>query len=155
MVGQLRASRALAWMALGEPSRGMRELHALLAERISTFYISFLSFTMGVAYARIARGEGSASLLFLVRNLGFVLRHALPARRKARALLEAIADSPPDGLGGNSGAANLELARLHAHKGEREAARSRAAQAIEIFERQGAVRAVAQAHELLSSLEQR
>ncbi len=152
IVCYLRAWQAICRMAMGEPSRGMRELQALRDERRGGWLDAFVSYSLAVAYARIARGEGSASVSVLLRNPGFMIRHALPARRKARALLDAIADDPPGGLAVFSGIANLELARLHAHTGDPEAARSRATRAIEIFERQGAHVAVAQARELEDSL---
>jgi hypothetical protein len=89
----------------------------------------------------------------LLRNLGFLFRHALPARRKALALLEPISDDRGSDLGGvYTGLASLELARLHAHRGESEKARSRAERAIEIFERGCANEAVRQSRELIDSL---
>jgi hypothetical protein len=103
-------------------------------------------------YARIARSEGKVDLSVLLRNLGFIIRHVLPARRRARALLARTADHPLHGLGGYSGHAMLELARLHAHLGEHEAALARATQAVELFERHGPSEILRQARELAESL---
>ena len=81
-----------------------------------------------------------------------MLVHALPARKRAQAYLERVADDPPHGIRGYSGAAALELAQLHAKRGEREAAARRAAQAIRTFERQGAAEALRQARALADSV---
>jgi class 3 adenylate cyclase/tetratricopeptide (TPR) repeat protein len=152
MIWLFRAAQATSRLALGEPSRGMRELEALRDERVGGWHQAFIEWSIALAHARIARREGKASLGVLLRNPGFVIRHVLPARRRARALLEENADHPPEGLRIVHGMANLELARLHAYLGEKDAARTRAARAIEIFEREGAHHAVAQARELRDSL---
>ena len=94
-------------------------------------------------------------LSLLRRNLGFVFRHVLPARRLARAYLERLVDDPPAGCRAYCGLALLELAHLHAHFGERDAAARRAAQAAEVFARQGAQNALRQVQPLAASLQQR
>jgi predicted ATPase len=152
MVRLFRSIEATARMALGEPGRGVRTLEAIVAEPLSPWMALNARNALGTAYARIARGEGGGSLSVLLRNPGFVIRHALPARRKAYAILEPIADHPPNDLLGFSGMANLELARLHVHRRQGDAARSRAERAIEIFERQAAHEALRQARELVDSL---
>ena len=154
MVRFCRSMLAGATLALGEPARGMRLMQALHNEQVGGQTGLVLRSVLGVVYARIARGEGRASFWVLLRNLGFLFRHALPARRKALALLEPVADDRGSDLGGVwAGAANLELARLHAHRGESEKARSRAERAIEIYERGCANEAVRQSRELIDSLE--
>src|SRR5215468_11203958 len=130
----------------------MRTIEALPDAPPSPWEAAVTSFALGLIYARTARREVDVPLSVLLRNPGFVIRHALPARRKARALLERIADDPPGGARGFSGLAILELARLHAHFGEREEASRRAAQAIEVFERQGAQEALRQARSVVESL---
>jgi predicted ATPase/class 3 adenylate cyclase len=147
----LRLIGASAAVALGDLSRGMRTIEALPDAPPSPWAAAATSFVLGLIYARTARREVDVPLSVLLRNPGFVIRHALPARRKARALLERIADDPPGGVRGYSGLAMLELARLHAHFGEHEQASRRAAQAIEVFERQKAEEALRQARQLLES----
>ncbi len=56
---------------------------------------------------------------------------------------------------GADATALLELAHLHAHFGERDAAARRAAQAAEVFARQGAQNALRQVQPLAASLQQR
>jgi tetratricopeptide (TPR) repeat protein len=151
MASFLRVSEGVAAMALGDLSRGIGAVEAIRDEPPSPLAKLVAEFSLGVAYARIARGEVRAPFSVLLRNPGFVIRHALPARRKARAILERFADDPPDGLGGYSGLAMLELALLHARRGEREQAAARATKAIEIFGRQGASEAERRARALLAS----
>ena len=148
----LRLIGASAAVALGALSRGMRTIEAIRDNPPTPFAEMMVVFTLGLIYARTARREVNVPLSVLLRNPGFVIRHALPARRKARALLDRIADDPPGGARGFSGLAMLELARLHAHFGEHEQASRRAAQAIEVFERQGAQEALRQARSVVESL---
>jgi hypothetical protein len=56
---------------------------------------------LAVTYAGISSGQAKASLSALVRSPGLVVRHALPARRRARRQLEALATNlPAQALGG-------------------------------------------------------
>ena len=156
----LRVLEAVAATSQGELSRGFAvlEVEAARVESGPWMQVGVSNF-FAFAYAGIARAEVSGgiralvgNLLFMVKNPRFVIRHVFPARRKALALLGRFADDPPHGLRGYSGLAMLELARLHAHKGERDAAAARVAGAIEFFERQGAREALRQARELEASL---
>jgi hypothetical protein len=152
MASFLRVSDGLAVMALGEPSRGIAAIEAIRDAPPSPLLRIVAEFALGVSYARIARGQVSAPVSVLLRNPGFVIRHGLPARRKARAILARIADDSPNGLRGYCGQAMHELALLHVHCGEDEKAATRAAQAVGIFESQGALAALSQSRQLLDSL---
>jgi hypothetical protein len=56
---------------------------------------------LAATYARIASRQAKARVSPLVRSPGFVVRHALPAQRRARRQLEALATNlPVQGLGG-------------------------------------------------------
>ncbi|MBI4518713.1 MAG: AAA family ATPase [Deltaproteobacteria bacterium] len=148
----IRLATGPAVMSLGEPSRGISIIEAARRQPSCPWVEVVATNILGIVYARIARREGRADLSVLLRNPGFIIRHVLPARRKARALLERTADHPLHRLAGYSGSAMFELALLHAHRGEREAARARATQALEVFERQGALEALRQARALADSL---
>jgi hypothetical protein len=146
-----RGFQASGRMGAGEPARGMRALEALRAEPAAGWIDLLPDWSTALASARIARREGSLALSGLLRNLGFVIRYALPARRRARALLERFADPTDERFAGAAGLANLELARLHAYAREHDAARSRAARAVDFYERRGAHHAAAIARELRDS----
>jgi tetratricopeptide (TPR) repeat protein len=148
----LRYVDAVAALGREAPARGMAALQTLRAAAPSPWHEVNIDQTLATIYARIARREVRADPALLVRNPGFVLRHVLPARRRARACLERLADEAPHGYRGYRGLALLELGRLHAYAGEREAAARRTAQAIELFERQDAAETLAQARALAASL---
>ena len=77
-----------------------------LAARTAEVYLA-------VTYARIASRQAKAPVSALVRSPGFVVRHALPARRRARRQLEALATNlPAQGLGGFVPTIERELRRL-------------------------------------------
>jgi hypothetical protein len=84
----------------------------------------------------------------LLRNPGFVLRHALPARRKARARLEqSVQECERGEFRSHEGTVHLELAALLARF-----ARHHLGRALAILERQGAEVALGRARELAASL---
>lgn len=145
----LRYVDAVAALGRGAPARGMATLESLRRTAPSPWAEVNIHQTLATIYGWIARREIRADPLVLIRNPGFVLRHVLPARRLARQYLAQLADDPSHGYGGYRGLALLELARLHAHAGEREAASRRAAEAVALLERQGALQAAAQARALL------
>jgi class 3 adenylate cyclase/tetratricopeptide (TPR) repeat protein len=155
-----RGLEGMVAMSRGELPRAFALIEAEVARVESGPAMQFAAtYSLAFAYAGIARAETTGgfralvqNLLFMFRNPGFVIRRVIPARRKALALLNRFADDPPNGLRGYSGLAMLELARLHADKGERDAAAARVAGAIEFFERQGGGEALRQAGELAASL---
>jgi hypothetical protein len=130
----------------------MTTLEAMRDAPPSPWAEAFVRYTLGVVHARIARREVRIGLPALIGHLGFTVRHALPAKRHARAYLERIADIPADGIRACSGAAALELARLHVHLREPDEASRRAVQAVAIFEHQGAEEALWQARALMTPL---
>ena len=80
-----------------------------------------------------------------------MIRHALSARRRALDLLEPIADDREGELRAYTAFANLELARLHAARGERDKAQLRATQAIDVYERAYAHQAARQGRAIIDS----
>jgi tetratricopeptide (TPR) repeat protein len=84
-------------------------------------------------YARIVTGEASATTSAVVRNPGFVLRHAMPARRKARRAFEAFERDHLDGKGmeGSRQAFEYERAKFLAHEGDIEGAKAAARRGLD------------------------
>lgn len=148
----LRYIEAMAALGRGEPARGMAALQAMRQAPTSAWAEVVVHYALSTVYARIARGEARLDVVRALRTPGFILRHVVPARRRARAYLERLADDPPRGYRAYCGLGLLELARLHAHLGERAAAARRAAQAVALFERQGAAGGLAQARALADAL---
>jgi hypothetical protein len=107
----LEPAVALVQLLTGQLSQGIARLVDAakgtgLAARIAEVYLA-------VTYARIASRQVKAPVSALVRSPGFVVRHALPARRRARRQLEALAATlPAQGLGGFVPMIERELRRL-------------------------------------------
>jgi hypothetical protein len=150
-----RAVRAIAWLGEGRLSEGMADLLALhdeVTRRGSANHATWMTFSIGLVYARIARREVPLVLGSLLRNPGFLLRHALPARRKARAWLErALANSQRSEFKAGEGSARLELAALLA-RSDPAAARAHLGAALPLLERQDAPTALARARALAATL---
>ena len=141
-----------ALMSQGEPTRGINIMLAI-ERRPSCPWIQVVArFFLGTAYSLIARGEARASPLVLLRNPGFVLKHALGAKRHAMHYLERVADDPSPDFKGYADDALVELAHLHMKAGDHAAARSRIEQAMVIFERQDAKSGLQKARRLRDSL---
>ena len=114
---------ALIWEAMLEPAEAVVQL---LTGRLSEGIARLVDAARGpglaartaevylaVTYARIASRQAKAPVSALVRSPGFVLHHALPARRRARQQLETLATNlPAQGLGGFVPTIERELRRL-------------------------------------------
>ena len=107
----LEPPEAVVQLLTGQLSQGIARLVDAakgtgLAARTAEVYLA-------VTYARIASRQAKAPVSALVRSPGFVVRHALPARRRARQQLEALATNlPVQGLGGFIPTIERELRRL-------------------------------------------
>jgi hypothetical protein len=107
----LEPAEAVVQLLTGQLSQGIARLVDAtkgtgLAARIAEVYLA-------VTYARIASRQVNAPVRALVRSPGFVVRHALPARRRARRQLEALATTlPAQRLGGFVPMIERELGRL-------------------------------------------
>lgn len=107
----LEPAEAVVQLLTGQLSQGIARLVDAakgtgLAARIAEVYLA-------VTYARIASRQVNAPVSALVRSPGFVVRHALPARRRARRQLEPLATNlPAQGLGGFVPMIERELRRL-------------------------------------------
>ena len=107
----LEPAEAVVQLLTGQLSQGIARLVSAakgtgLAARTAEVYLA-------VTYARIASSQAKAPVSALIRSPGFVVRHALPARRRARRQLEALATNlPAQGLGGFVPTIERELRRL-------------------------------------------
>ena len=102
----------------GDLSRGMRSVDESIAAADlagSRFLASMGRVYRAGVRARAATGEVTVPLAVLARNPGFVLRHALPGRRRVAAeLVGLVATLPRRGGAGLVPMAEAELARLRA-----------------------------------------
>jgi hypothetical protein len=107
----LEPAEAVVQLLTGQLSQGIERLVGAakgtgLPARTAEVYLA-------VTYARIASRQAEAHISALVRSPTFVIRHALPARRRARRQLEALATNlPAQGLGGFVPTIERELQRL-------------------------------------------
>jgi hypothetical protein len=107
----LEPAEAVVKLLTGQLSQGIAGLVDAakgtgLAGHIAEVYLA-------VTYARIASKQAKVPVSVLVRSPGFVVRHALPAPRRARRQLEALATNlPAQGLGGFLPMIERELRRL-------------------------------------------
>lgn len=136
-----KAALALATLGEGSLSKGMRELLALhedAGRRRCLYNRRWLGAVVASVYALIARRDPRVEpkLRDLLRNPGFLLRHALPARRRARAWLERALEEFPAGVI-QEGTVRLELALLLSRH-DPTMARAHLERALAVLERQGA-----------------
>jgi len=108
---------------------------------------------MGRIYAQMAQGAGPVKLSTLFRNLGFLVKNAPVADRKAVASLNrAIEVGDAIGAMDTSGRAYLTLGLLHRAKGRHDQARQCLTSAVRIFEEGDAEVYLSQAKEALKTL---
>jgi hypothetical protein len=143
IMGELhRWAEGVCLVLEGKLSQGMRLLehsrqHA--EERGVGWGLAATDLYIATTYARIATGEATAPTSAVLRNPGFVLRHAAPARRKAR---RALAAFERDHLGerGQPGVRFVfehERAKFLAHEGDIEGAKRAAQCALEVSDAYG------------------
>jgi hypothetical protein len=124
MMGELhRWAEGVCLVLEGKLSKGMRtleqaQLRAAMAGAI--WGVAATDLYIASTYARITTGEASAPLSVAVRNPGFLLRHALAPRRKARRALDHFREAHIEGLGleGLRFAYEFERAKFLAHQGD-------------------------------------
>ncbi len=143
-------------VAQGELGRGMKILEKgaeTWRRSGSRLRYAYAQLIMGRIYALMAQGAGTMKLSTVLRNLGFLIRNAPFADRKAqRYLNEAIAIAGEIGATDTTGRAGLALGLLHKAKGRKEPARECLSGAIEVFEKCGADGYLRKAREALEGL---
>lgn len=92
-------------------------------------------YLLGKVYAQIAQGAGPRSLSFLAKNIWFLVKNVLFARKKAEHhFSKAIEVAREIGAKGVLGQAYLDLGLLHKTKGKKDKARECICEAVNLFE---------------------
>jgi len=150
-----RGALSLVYLAKGDLSRGVRmgeELIGWFEENEDKYRLAHHLCRTGNIYLKIARREGSTSLSFLVKNLGFIMRNTLVAGRKAEEYLKkSVEVARQIGAIGILGQASLGLGLLYKTKGKTVEAKKYFSEAIEAFEKCGAEGYLKQAREALAT----
>jgi|WetSurMetagenome_2_1015567.scaffolds.fasta_scaffold05743_2 class 3 adenylate cyclase/tetratricopeptide (TPR) repeat protein len=125
-------------VAHGELGRGMKQLEAVAETwRQSGNQVRYAvsQLIMGRVYALMAQGTGRKKLSTIFKNLGFLLKNALFADRKAMEYLNrAVEVAREIGANETHGRACLSLGLLHKARGRDEQARECLVRAVKMFE---------------------
>ena len=143
----------------GEMNRGMK----LIQEAVRELHqddrkglLPVVSLALGRIYIEIVKGEKPVSPMGLLRNIGFVLHHALPAEKKALAFLqEAVETADALGAVGIAGQAHLELGMLHRLRKRAGPAQVHLEKAAVMLRRVGAHQYLKQAEAAIAALPER
>ena len=129
---------AVSEMNKGNLSKGMKKLIALKSRVKDSgrwFEKIVIEYIIGKSYLEVLKGEEPVPLLTMLKNLGFILRHALFADRGAQKhLMNVIASGKEKGALGFVAQANLELGILHKIKKRNHLARVHLEEALRIFD---------------------
>jgi class 3 adenylate cyclase len=136
-----RSFQGLKNLAQGDLARGMQAYRTELERSHSVGHRwGYLQLTLGLAqtYVSIVARDLSPPVGSLLRNPGFVARHALPAARHARAQLEAARrELEETGMVGFAGLISFTSARLHACQGRDAEASSELARCVDFLREAG------------------
>jgi class 3 adenylate cyclase/tetratricopeptide (TPR) repeat protein len=142
-------------VAQGQLGRGMKILEYGAETWLRTgsrLRYAYALLIMGRIYALMAQGGGQIKITTLLRNTGFLIKHAPFAGRKAEKYLsEAIAIAHEIGAKDTVGRARFALGLLHKAKGRRLQARECLTDAIRVFQECGADKYLRKAEEALAS----
>jgi tetratricopeptide (TPR) repeat protein len=109
--------------------------------------------SMGKVYSQIVQREGTKDISMLAKNIGFLVKEAPFADKKAgKHFKKAIDVSKEIGANGILGDTYLDLGLLHKAKGRTEQAKKCISDAIQVFEQCKAESYLKQAKEALASL---
>jgi tetratricopeptide (TPR) repeat protein len=140
----------------GSMSKGIKMIEELKQVSIESERIGWLALfesTIGSVYLQIAQGGEKPSLPFLIKNIGFLIKYAPRADRKAEAHFnKAIEQAKEIGDNGLLGQAYLNLGILHIAKKRVDKAKECLSDAIKIFEETEAEGFLKQAKEVLESI---
>jgi tetratricopeptide (TPR) repeat protein len=131
----------------------IREAQRSCVENGRRAYYAQSELILGRIYMGIAEGTGPKDWVTLGKNIGFLLRNAPFAGRKAADHLQkAIEVSAEIGANWTLATASLELGLLHKAKGRLGQARECISRAIEVFEQCGLLEQAKEAKEALAAL---
>lgn len=155
-VGALsRTALSSVFLVKGELSRGIRMEEELIGwhkENESRWRLAHHLCWLGNVYLRMTQKKGSMKFSILARNLRFIMRNILVARKKAEEYLkESIKVASQIGAIGILGQASLGLGLLFKTRGKTDEAEKYILEAIEAFEKCGAEGYLKQAREALAS----
>ena len=120
---------------LSEGIRLIEEKRQNIIESGREVYIALWEHMLGSIYLQMIQGSEKAGLSFLVRNIGFLIKNAPSADRKAQVQFsKAIEQAKKVGDRGTLGRCYLDLGILHKAKKRRDKAKECFSKAIEIFE---------------------
>ena len=141
----------------GELSKGMTALIASIDAAKSRGYdgvLPLMYYVVAKVYLEIVRGEKQVPLFALIKNPGFILRHALLAAQRAEEyLIKAITFGKTIHAIGIVAQANLDLGILYILKKRKQEARQHLKEAIHVFDETGAHTFLKQAKAELVSIE--
>ncbi len=116
-------------------------------------WLAFWENMLGTLYMQMVQGGEKPSLSFLAKNIGFIIKNAPQADRKAKVHFnKAIEQANEVGVKGTIGQAYLNLGLLHKAKNRIDQARESFIEAIKIFEETEAEGFLKQAKDALQSL---
>ena len=139
---------------MGKGFHMMSEAHHKLVKNNVKQYYTLTLYLLGMLYSQLAFPAAPVKFALLLKNLGFILRTAPFAKRKAIAYyVESAAICRDCGFQAMLGMILLELGRLYKKAGKRELAMHNLAEAVKLCQECGAVGSVKQAQDVLKSLE--
>lgn len=152
----VRPLDALTMMGEGRLSEGtaqlMKELERL-EQTGSRFMECFCRTVIARLYTDIACREVSWNVGTVLRNPGFVVRHAWGAGRKARSWLENYLKFLDEGeISIPTGFICMDMARLEYYQGHRQQAREYLVRSLKLFEAQGAMTGIEKSRPLAARL---
>jgi hypothetical protein len=154
-----RANEAIVLLNEGEFGRALDQIASVRAEcraYDSPFYDVQLGFGVATIYARMATGEGQASggkLGIMMRNPGFVLKHARRASQTAHDAFKRLSDELPPDLEGFRFLIEYEFAKLLVKRKEFAEARARLERAIAFLRPMGDCQGMRDSRALLAAID--
>jgi tetratricopeptide (TPR) repeat protein len=150
------ALQGIVYIARGKLSRGVKmteNTKQIWLENGSKYRYATVEHLLGNLYLKLILGDGQRRLSFLSKNIGFFIRSAPVAARKAEMHFNnAIHTAAEIGAKAVLGRAHLDLGLLHRAKGRTDRARQCIRDAIIVFEQCDADGYLSQARENLSLL---
>jgi class 3 adenylate cyclase/tetratricopeptide (TPR) repeat protein len=150
------ALQGIVFIAGGKLSQGVKmteNTKQIWLETGSKYRYATVEHLLGNLYLKLILGDGPRKLSFFSKNIGFFIRRAPIAARKAEVHFNnAIAAAAEIGANAVLGRAKLDLGLLHRAKGRTDQARQCIQDSIMVFEKCEAEGYLSRAEKILSSL---